>query len=51
MESYKGPVTRSKSKKLVTHQVGQSSRYETSEILIMGDQEEQRNTMIKFQFL
>jgi hypothetical protein len=43
MESYKGPLTRSKSKKLVTQEVGQSSRSETSEILIMGDREEQRN--------
>jgi hypothetical protein len=43
LESYKGPLKISKSKKLVTRKVSQSSRSKTSEISIMGDQEEQRN--------
>jgi hypothetical protein len=43
LESYKGPLTRSKSKKLATQEVSQSSRSEESETLIMGDREEQRN--------
>jgi hypothetical protein len=43
LESYKGPLTRSKSKKLEIHQETQSSKYEASGIIIMGDREEQRN--------
>jgi hypothetical protein len=42
MESYKGPLTRSKSNKLEIHEVSQSSRFEASDIIIMGDREEQR---------
>jgi hypothetical protein len=43
MESNKGPLTRSKSKKLEVHEVSQRSRSKTSSIIIMGDQEEQSN--------
>jgi hypothetical protein len=40
LESYKGPITRSKSKQLQFPEVGETSRTETRRTLIMGDREE-----------
>jgi hypothetical protein len=40
MESYKGPITRSKRKQLQIPEVGESSTIETRITLTMGDREE-----------
>lgn len=40
MEAYKGPITRSKSKKLPIPELWESSISETRETLTMGDKEE-----------
>jgi hypothetical protein len=43
LESYKGPLTRSKRKNLEIHQETQDSTSKVVNIAIMGDREEQRN--------
>jgi len=43
LESYKGPLTRCKSKKVEIHQETQGSTSKAVSIEIMGDPEEQRN--------
>lgn len=47
METYKGPITRSRSKQLQNLEVGESSEIETKEIQKIGDREERRNEILE----
>jgi hypothetical protein len=45
METYKGPITRSKRKQIQTLEVGESSRTEIRETQTMGDREEREDIL------